>query len=85
MYLKGVGCEVTLYEEQLETKFSKETENVFTLSLYYDVDSISISVKETVVACSTVEWPLILSSSLFLTIHISLGGSPGDVSEEPVT
>ena len=66
-----------------------ELENVFTLSLYYDVDGIgatpsSISVKETVVASSTVEWPLILSSSLFLTIHISMGGSPGDVSEEPV-
>ena len=30
----------TVYEEQLETKFSRETENVFTLSLYYDVDSI---------------------------------------------
>ena len=50
----------TVYEEQLETKFSRETENVFTLFLYYDVDGIgatpySISVKETVVACSTVE------------------------------
>ena len=44
----------------------------------------SISVKETVAACSTVEWPLILPSSLFLTIHISMCGSPGDVSEEPV-
>ena len=47
----------TVYEEQLETKFSRETENVFTLSLYYDDDGIgttpsSISVKETVVACS---------------------------------
>ena len=43
----------TVYEEQLETKFSRETENVFTLSLYYDVDGISE--KETVVACSTEE------------------------------
>ena len=84
----------SVYEEQLETKFWRETENLFTLSLshscYYDVGGIgatpsSISVKETVVACSTVEWPLILSSSLFLTIHISMSGSPGDVSEEPVT
>ena len=38
-------------------------------SCYYDVDGIGdttsfICVKETVVACSTVEWPLILSSSL---------------------
>ena len=32
--------EVTVYEEQLETKFSRETDNVFTLSLYYDVDGI---------------------------------------------
>ena len=39
----------TVYEEQLETTFSRETENVFTLSLslslslsfYYDVDGIS--------------------------------------------
>ena len=30
----------TVYEEQLETKFSREIENVFTLSLYYDVDFI---------------------------------------------
>ena len=50
----------TVYEEQLETKFSRETENVFTLSLYYDVDVIGatpsfISVKEAVVTCSTVE------------------------------
>ena len=30
----------TVYEEQLETKFSRETENVFTLSLYYDGDGI---------------------------------------------
>ena len=30
----------TVYEEQLETKFSRETENVFTLSPYYDVDGI---------------------------------------------
>ena len=30
----------TVYEEQLETKFSRETENVFTLSLYYNVDDI---------------------------------------------
>ena len=49
-----------VYEEQLETKFSIETENVFTLSLYFDVDGIgatpsSISVKENVVVCSTVE------------------------------
>ena len=29
-----------VYEEQLETEFSRETENVFTLSLYYDVDGI---------------------------------------------
>ena len=27
-------------EEQLETKFSRETENVFTISLYYDVEGI---------------------------------------------
>ena len=57
-------------------------------SSYYDVDGIgatpsSISVKETVVACSTVEWPLIFI--FILTIHISMGGSPGDLSEEPVT
>ena len=32
--------EFRLQEEQLETKFSRETENVFTLSLYYDVDDI---------------------------------------------
>ena len=30
----------TVYEEQLKTNFSRETENVFTLSLYYDVDGI---------------------------------------------
>ena len=29
-----------VYEEQLETKISRETENVFTLSPYYDVDDI---------------------------------------------
>ena len=51
---------LTVYEVQLETKFPRETENVFTLSLYYDVDGIGAtpsftSVKETVVACSTVE------------------------------
>ena len=66
----------TVYEEQLETKFWRETENVFILSLshscYYDVDGICatpsfLSVKEADVACSTVEWPLILSSS-FLSI-----------------
>ena len=50
----------TVYEKQLETKFSRETENVLTLSLDYYVDGIgatpsSISVKETVVACSSVE------------------------------
>ena len=50
----------TVYEEQLETKFSRESENVFILSLYYYFDGIgvtssSISVKETVVACSIVE------------------------------
>ena len=55
-----VDSMLTVYEEQLETKFSRETQNLFTLSLYYDVDGIgatpsSISVKETVVACSTVE------------------------------
>ena len=27
----------------------------------------------------------VLSSSLVLTIHISMDGSPGDVREEPVT
>ena len=32
--------EHTVYEEQLETKFSRETENVFILSLYYDDDGI---------------------------------------------
>ena len=57
-------------------------------SSYYDVDGIgatisSISEKETVVACSTVEWPQIFI--FILTIHISMGGSLGDVSEEPVT
>ena len=37
----GLGRGVaTVYEEQLETKFSRETENMFTLSLYYDVDGI---------------------------------------------
>ena len=56
--------EITVYEEQLETKFSRETENVFTLSLYYGVGGIgatrsSMSVKETVEACSTVYCPLI--------------------------
>ena len=34
------GIATTVYEEQLETKFSTETENVCTLSLYYDVDGI---------------------------------------------
>ena len=67
LVLKGVAffyqqciIHTTVYEEQLETKFSRETETVFTLSPYYYVDGIgatpsSISVKETVVACSTVE------------------------------
>ena len=58
-------------------------------SCYYDVDGIGatpsfISAKETVVACSTVEWPL-TNFIFIITIHISMGGSPGDVSEEPVT
>ena len=51
------GRNTTVYEEQLESKFSRETENVFTLSLYYDVDGIganpsNISVKETVLLWS---------------------------------
>ena len=85
----------TLYEEQLEAKFSRETKTMFTLSLslslslYYNVDGIgaipsSISVKETVVACSFHRG--VTTNFIFiLTIHISMGGSPGDVSEEPVT
>ena len=81
--------QLTVYEEQLETKFSRETENVFTLSLYYDVDGIgvtpsSISVKERVVACSF-HCGVTINFIFILTIHISMGGSPGDVSEEPVT
>ena len=56
-------------------------------SCYYGDEGIGvtpsfISVKETVVACSTVEWPLIF---IFITIHISMGGLPDDVSEDPVT
>ena len=47
---RNICYHTTVYDEQLETKFSRETENVFTLSLYYD-DGIgatpSISVKET--------------------------------------
>ena len=81
--------DTTVYEEQLEAKFSRETENMFTLSLYYDVHGIgaipsSISVKETVVACSF-HCGVTTNSIFILTIHISIGGSPGDVSEEPVT
>ena len=36
----GLVLKITVYEEQLETTFSRETENVFILSLYYDVDGI---------------------------------------------
>ena len=67
--------EHTVHEEQLETKFWRDTENEFTLSLaqlllcswrHWCYPSF-ISVKETVVACSTVEWPLILSLLLSIS------------------
>ena len=40
--IKAAERRTTVYEEQLETKFSRETETVFTLSLslYYDADGI---------------------------------------------
>ena len=62
---------------------------MFTLSLYYDVEGIgattsTISVKETVVAC-LFHCGVTTNFIFILTIHISMGGSPGDLSEEPVT
>ena len=84
----------TVYEEQLETKFWRETENVFILSLslshscYYYVDGIGatpsfISVKWN--SGGLFHWGVTTNFIFIITIHISMGGSPGDVSEEPVT
>ena len=81
---------LTVYEEQLETTFWRETENVFTLSqsCYYDVHGIGatpsfISVKKGsggLFHCG------VTTNFIFITtIHISMGGSPGNVREEPVS
>ena len=82
-------CTYSLWGTTWDKIFKRDRKCVYPLSLLWCwrhwCYASSISVKETVVACSTVEWPLILSSSLFLTIHISMAGSPGDVSKEPVT
>ena len=80
---------ITVCEEQI-----RETENVFTLSL-------SLSLSLSIIMLTALVLPLLHfcerhSGGLFhcgvttnfifiLTIHISMGCSPGDVSEEPVT
>ena len=81
----------TVYEEQLETKFWRGTENVFALSLaqlllwcwrHWCYPLLHFCERDNggLFHCG------VTTNFIFiLTIHSSMGGLPGNISEEPVT